>query len=546
MPMRSDRDDERPAHAAGADAEVETAPTRPQPVPGAAGFQSILFPNPKAGDRPEVVEAPDFFRDLNLDQVVAAITEKYDEYRITPFFHEPLHDADAVMYRQEVMRDLEDENLRRSIGSFARRMHDMRSYFQLAKQLDYPHEKQRRFLGAAEAYCDAVRQLVLDLRATAPRSRGLRAFRTRLEEYAASAGFHALADEARDVAADLSAITYGMFIRDGSVTVRPYEGEPDYAAAVEATFDKFRRGNVKDYRTTIRDYGRLNHVEAAVLERVARLNPEAFTALEAFCAAHAGFLDATVARFDREIQFYVAYHAYIDRLRQAGLGFCYPDVSNTSKEVVARGAFDVALAAKLVAEKGTVVPNDFCVANPERILVVSGPNHGGKTTFARMFGQLHYLATLGGPVPGTEARLLLFDHLFTHFERAEAIENLRGKLEDDLVRVRTILEQATPGSIVIMNELFASTTLKDAVYLSKQILERISCLDVLAVCVTFLDELATFNEKTVSMVSTVKVDDPAVRTFRLERRPADGLAYAHAVAEKYRVTYDWLARRLRA
>ncbi len=489
-------------------------------------------------------ETPDVFGDLGLDRIFQAVMAGREEYGLSTFLHAPLSDLDAIQYRQEVFRDLEAPELRQSFTSFGEDMAAVREHLRQSDKLRDQYQSAHWFLRAAGIYCDAVQRLLAALEQAGARSRGLAALLAHLTAYARSEAFSSLFEDVREVQGGLGAVRYEVRIRGSRVSVRGHEDLPDYSAEIGETFARFRQATAKDYRTRFREYPDMNHVESGIVRRVARLFPDAFGALLRFRERHDAYLDATLARLDREAQFYLGYLRFIEGIHEAGLPFCYPHILQESKEVEASGTFDLALASVLVPEGRPVVCNDFALSGPERIFVVSGPNQGGKTTFARTFGQLHYLARLGWPVPGREARLYLCDRVFTHFERPEQVESLQGKLREELLRIHDIMGQATGRSVLIMNESFASTTAKDAAFLGREVLRTVTGRGMLCVCVTFVDELASTGENVVSMVSTVLPDDPATRTFKVVRGPANGLAYAVALAERHQVTYAALRRRL--
>lgn len=525
----------------------EQSTSRPEPTsdeqPTGAPLPSVLFLDPTR-ERHEQRATPEFFSDLRLDQVIARLVADREEYDLAPFFHTPLVDHASILYRQEAMRDLEKQPVRAAVDAFAGRMRSMRAHRDTEAKAYYPREKQRWRLAAAEAYADAAERLAHDLASCDLESAGLRRFRSALLDHVRAPAFTALVSETRQLASGLASVRFGMLVRDASVRVQQYQGEADYSVAVEETFRKFTEGEAVELQLEPEPPAGLSHVDAAIVDRVALLEPELFQRLAEFSARHDAFATRLLRDFDREVHFYLAWLDLVQPLREAGLRFCYPTLSDGRGDVWVVEAFDLALADHLHREKGDIVLNDFSLRGPERILVVTGPNQGGKTTFARMVGQLHHLARLGLLMPGRRAALFVCDQIFTHFEREEDVATLRGKLEDDLVRIHATLQQATSDSLVIMNEIFSSTTAQDALFLAREILERISRLDLLCVCVTFLDELATLDAKTVSIVGEIDPSDPSVRTYKLDRRPPNGLAYALALARKRGLTYDALIRRI--
>ena len=203
---------------------------RSGPEAGEARFQSVLFEQPASGAGVDGLREPDFFADLNLDQVLELMTAGRKQYDLRPFFYAPLHDVAAVRYRHEVLRDLEQPAVLKSVTKFAETMRQMREHLAQAEKLHYRLQKQAWFLDAVEIYCQAVCSLAEELGGLEVTSRGFQGLRDYLAGYAASGGFTSLAAETRALKEALAGVRYAVRSHGARVTVGNYEGEPDYSA----------------------------------------------------------------------------------------------------------------------------------------------------------------------------------------------------------------------------------------------------------------------------------------------------------------------------
>lgn len=177
-------------------------------------FHSILSDRPRRDRDAAAAEAPLLFPDLNLDQVVAAMTTGREEYDLEAFCYAPLHDVDMVCYRHEVMRDLEHKATFGAVRRFTDQMHTLRVRLAQADRLRYAEHQQGWFLAAVQSYCAAVRDLAAQLSHLEVRSDGFVGLRDYLNGYVGSDRFVILEAETSELVHGLAKVTYGLHIND--------------------------------------------------------------------------------------------------------------------------------------------------------------------------------------------------------------------------------------------------------------------------------------------------------------------------------------------
>ncbi len=126
-----------------------------------------------------------------------------------------------------------------------------------------------------------------------------------------------------------------------------------------------------------------------------------------------------------------------------------------------------------VLPAGGYVPNDVELSNEARVLVITGPNMAGKSTFIRQVALITLLAQVGSFVPAAEAHIGLVDRIFTRVGLQDDLATGQSTFMVEMVETAAILNQATPRSLVILDEIGRGTSTYDGLSIARSVIEHI-------------------------------------------------------------------------
>jgi len=218
-----------------------------------------------------------------------------------------------------------------------------------------------------------------------------------------------------------------------------------------------------------------------------------------------------------ELAFYVGCLNLHDRLTEAGQPTCLPDVRPTSEAALrCRDLRDPSLA--LQSSHPMMVGND-ADATGRSLVIVTGANSGGKSTFLRSIGLAQVMAQAGMFVAASDHCASICSGVFTHFIREEDATMRAGRLEEELARMNALVDHIQPGALVLFNESFHSTNEREGSEIARQIVRGLREGGDRVVFVTHQFDFAT----------GFLAEDGVSALFLQARRRADGQRDYHLV-----------------
>lgn len=255
-------------------------------------------------------------------------------------------------------------------------------------------------------------------------------------------------------------------------------------------------------------------------------------------------IDATpFITLHEEVTFYLASFDLAKTLTDHGLWLTWPEVVAKEEKILAvQGGYNLHLGKRLIKnqEVATLVANDFTLGQEKGVVVLTGSNRGGKTTFTQMIGQIQVLTQLGLPVPAKAARVSIVDKVVTHFPKLEKESVDYGRFGKACMEFSQAYKEMTHYSLLLMNESFSGTSHLESLEIASEVVRALCHLKVRTIYNTHLHELIHELDNSNGACSYVVGDLQSPEAYKVYEADPRGFSQAMEIARKFGVTYDQL------
>lgn len=505
---------------------------------------------------------------LELDLLCANLCEREEDRKIVKgILTEFCHDEEVIRYRQSIFNDfISSEQL---TTAFENVLEALRQLEYMSYKSSIEDDKLWDLFSRykeLEAYVDCVAAIGDAMKGIPLQSKGLLAFREKIELLTQDTEYVALTGIVKSLEMDVNeikSITIGINL-DSSLTP-----ESVVLQSVNKTHftEQFllRHAILSVAGVSLDELGLATSVKKLSNDRrdpimytlnkeIARyLRPlikQLSVSLNKFTNIYTGRLADVIP----EIVFYLSFAKLHKKLVEHGMACCCPAVADAAKRVCfIEDSYSLTLALHMINEGrdpvAEIVKNRVEFSDSGRVLILTGPNRGGKTVFTEMVGLAQVLFQAGVFVPGSNAEISPVDNIFSHFPADEKETVELGRLGEETKRLGEIFNEASHLSLLLLNESLSSTSYTESLHLAEEIVRSMRYLGARAVYNTHMHSLAekvcelnddtSGNSLVQSLVTGIK---DGQRSYMVEPGVPLGKSYAMDIALKFGVSFEQIAK----
>ena len=512
----------------------------------------ILF---SQGSSKKTVALPkETIKDLALEDIVAcACSMKEDRENVMKIFSQIPSEPDDIRFRSSIVQDLlGNKELCDKISDCAHDIMALKYYGGSYKQMRRNEVNLYNLLEDIReltVFTNVTEKLANCLHEHEIKSEGLTKLREDLDKTVNSEDFSALKKDLEDMKNDLGGVQAAYiavnFTTDFNIeNVAAIEFVPHKLVSKYGVVERLTAMNLISPFETGTKLGRVpDPLLQAIAPKLQRHLKKHFSDIQKTFTKYADCDTKELTGMYEGLIFYLAMARFGRSLKDKGYNLCFPVIDENVRFDI-KGLYNVRLAVEGVKD---IVKNDFTFKEDERIFILTGPNRGGKTIIEQAIGIASVMASHGLFVTADSFTGMPFTNILTHFPIDENLTINYGRLGEEAVRVKEIVNQSDDNTLILFNETYSTTSSSDGVYLARDLIRVLKEKGTYVIFNTHLHDLAKeipemnkWNGQgdIVSIIMERKDDK---NTFMLKRAEPDCCSYARDIALKYGITYEQMS-----